>query len=110
MLQLTITRVQEDVDDEGPRRRPGAGGAFVRALGSLDALFIGFGAMIGFGWSTLTGGWIDSAGTVGALLAMICGGIPMALVGLVYSELVAAMPQTGASTTTSCAAWAPEPR
>lgn len=110
MLQLTITRVQEDVDDEGPRRRPGAGGAFVRALGSLDALFIGFGAMIGFGWITLTGGWIDSAGTVGALLAMICGGIPMSLVGLVYSELVAAMPQTGASTTTSCAAWAPEPR
>ena len=25
------------------------------------------------------GGWIDSAGTVGALLAMICGGILMAL-------------------------------
>lgn len=92
--------------DDAPEQE----GAFVKALGSLDALFIGFGAMIGFGWITLTGGWIDSAGTVGALLAMICGGILMALVGLVYSELVAAMPQAGASTTTSCAAWAPEPR
>ena len=77
--------------DDAPEQE----GAFVKALGSLDALFIGFGAMIGFGWITLTGGWIDSAGTVGALLAMICGGILMALVGLVYSELVAAMPQAG---------------
>lgn len=77
--------------DDAPEQE----GTFVKALGSLDALFIGFGAMIGFGWITLTGGWIDSAGTVGALLAMICGGILMALVGLVYSELVAAMPQAG---------------
>ncbi len=68
---------------------------FVKALGSLDALFIGFGAMIGFGWITLTGGWIEGAGTLGAVLAMIAGGILMALVGLVYSELVAAMPQAG---------------
>ncbi|WP_326493310.1 amino acid permease [Kocuria sp. SL71] len=77
--------------DDAPEQE----GAFVKALGTLDALFIGFGAMTGFGWSTLTGGWIDSACTVGALLAMICGGILMALVGLVYSELVAAMPQAG---------------
>ena len=28
---------------------------FVKALGSIDALFIGFGAMIGFGWIVLTG-------------------------------------------------------
>lgn len=77
--------------DDAPEQE----GAFVKALGTLDALFIGFGAMTGFGWSTLTGGWIDSACTVGALLAMICGSILMALVGLVYSELVAAMPQAG---------------
>ena len=70
-------------------------GAFDKALSALDALFIGFGAMIGFGWITLTGGWIESAGTVGALLALIAGGALMALVGLVYSELVAAMPQAG---------------
>ena len=82
-----MTRTQHDAPEHE--------GAFVKALGTVDALFIGFGAMIGFGWITLTGGWIESAGTVGALLAMVAGGLLMALVGLVYSELVAAMPQAG---------------
>ncbi|GAA4284253.1 APC family permease [Brevibacterium daeguense] len=68
---------------------------FIRALGSVDALFIGFGAMIGFGWITLTGGWLETAGTYGALLAFLTGGIIMSFVGVVYSEMVAAMPHAG---------------
>lgn len=68
---------------------------FNKAMGRLDALFVGFGAMIGFGWIVLAGGWIESAGTVGALLAFIAGGAIMAFVGVVYSELVAAMPLAG---------------
>ena len=68
---------------------------FVKAMGRLDALFVGFGAMIGFGWIVLAGGWIESAGTIGALLAFACGGVIMAFVGVVYSELVAAMPLAG---------------
>ncbi|MCX0276997.1 APC family permease [Nocardia zapadnayensis] len=71
------------------------GHGFVRVLGNVDALFIGFGAMIGFGWITLTGGWLESAGTLGALLAFVVGGIIMGFVGVVYSELVAAMPHAG---------------
>ena len=71
------------------------GEGFVRVLGNVDALFIGFGAMIGFGWITLTGGWLQSAGTAGALLAFVCGGLIMSFVGVVYSELVAAMPHAG---------------
>ncbi|GGA58234.1 amino acid permease [Pseudoclavibacter endophyticus] len=61
----------------------------------MDALFVGFGAMIGFGWITLTGGWLESAGTWGTLLALLAGGAIMMLVGLVYSELVSAMPAAG---------------
>ena len=34
----------------------------VKSLGNLDALALGFGAMIGFGWVVLTGGWLDNAG------------------------------------------------
>lgn len=71
------------------------GHGFVRVLGNVDALFIGFGAMIGFGWITLTGGWLEGAGTLGALLAFVVGGIIMGFVGVVYSELVAAMPHAG---------------
>lgn len=71
------------------------GHGFVRTLGTLDALFIGFGAMIGFGWVVLTGDWLTSAGTLGAILAFIVGGIIMCFVGTVYSELVAAMPHAG---------------
>ena len=68
---------------------------FNKAMGRLDALFVGFGAMIGFGWIVLAGGWIEQAGTVGALLAFVGGGVIMAFVGVVYSELVAAMPLAG---------------
>lgn len=68
---------------------------FKKVLGGLDAIVLGFGAMIGFGWVILTGGWINNAGTWGAVLAMVAGGGIMAVVGLVYGELVSSMPAAG---------------
>ncbi|WP_018156217.1 APC family permease [Demetria terragena] len=68
---------------------------FIRQLGRWDALAIGFGAMIGFGWVVLTGEWLDAAGSLGAVLAFVVGGAIMGLVGLTYAELVAAMPHAG---------------
>lgn len=68
---------------------------FLRVLGNVDALFLAFGAMIGFGWVVLSGGWIDEAGSLGAVIAFAVGGVIMCFVGLVYSELVAAMPRAG---------------
>ncbi len=32
---------------------------FIKALGRWDTLAVGFGAMIGFGWVVLTGGWLE---------------------------------------------------
>lgn len=69
--------------------------SLLKVLGNWDALALGFGAMIGFGWVVLTGGWIGSAGTLGATLAMIAGGVIMGVVGLTYAELTAAMPKAG---------------
>ena len=43
--------------------------SLLKVLGNWDALALGFGAMIGFGWVVLTGGWLDNAGTMGAVLA-----------------------------------------
>ncbi|MDZ4353543.1 MAG: APC family permease [Arthrobacter sp.] len=69
--------------------------SLLKVLGNWDALALGFGAMIGFGWVVLTGGWIASAGTMGAVLAMVTGGAIMMVVGLTYAELTAAMPKAG---------------
>jgi amino acid transporter len=68
---------------------------FIRALGRWDTLAVGFGAMIGFGWVVLVGGWLEDAGTLGAALAFLAGGLVMTLVGLAYAELVSAMPRAG---------------
>lgn len=69
--------------------------ALKKTLGSLDALALAFGAMIGFGWVVLTGDWLVNAGTMGAVAAILVGGAIMAVVGLVYSELTSAMPLAG---------------
>ncbi len=68
---------------------------FTRVLSRWDVLAVAFGAMIGFGWIVLTGGFLEDAGTLGAALAFVIGGVIMALVGLTYAELVSAMPQAG---------------
>lgn len=72
-----------------------ADGGFTRILGQRDVLAIAFGAMIGFGWIVLTGGFIDEAGTGGAALAFVVGGVVVGFIGLTYAELVSAMPSAG---------------
>jgi amino acid transporter len=43
----------------------------------------------------LTGTWITSAGVLGAILAFLLGGAAIAVVGLTYAELAAALPFAG---------------
>ncbi len=66
-----------------------------RVLGRLDVIAVAFGAMIGFGWIVLTGDFLNSAGTLGAAMAFIVGGVVVAFVALTYAELVAALPKAG---------------
>lgn len=66
-----------------------------RVLRRPDVLALAFGAMIGWGWVVLAGVWIQSAGSVGAVLGFLLGGSAMILIGLVYAELAAAMPLVG---------------
>jgi len=68
---------------------------FVRVLARKDVLALAFGAMIGWGWIVMTGTWILSAGSLGAVSAFLIGGVAIILVGLTYAELAAAMPQAG---------------
>lgn len=68
---------------------------FDRVLGKKDVFAIAFGAMIGWSWVVMAGEWIMKAGTLGAILSFIMGGIMVMFVGLTYAELTSAMPQCG---------------
>ncbi|RJS91516.1 APC family permease [Salinisphaera sp. Q1T1-3] len=68
---------------------------FVRVLARRDVLALAFGAMIGWGWVVMTGHWILTAGSLGAVLAFVIGGLAIVCVGLTYAELAAAMPEAG---------------
>lgn len=70
-------------------------GNFERVLNKKEVLALAFGAMIGWGWVVLAGGWVNSAGALGAMFAFAIGGVAVVLIGLTYAELAAAMPLTG---------------
>lgn len=68
---------------------------FIRVIQRREVLTLSFGAMIGWSWMALSGGWVEEAGSLGAVLAFVGGGIAVILVGLTYAELAAAMPLAG---------------
>lgn len=68
---------------------------FSKVLKRREVLTLSFGAMIGWSWVLMTSFWVQNAGSVGTLIAFAVGGLAIALVGLTYSELAAAMPQAG---------------
>ena len=70
-------------------------GRFIRVIRRKEVLALSFGAMVGWSWVALTGNWIDDAGSIGAILAFLFGGIVVVLVGFTYAELASAMPQAG---------------
>jgi amino acid transporter len=70
-------------------------GKFERVLDKREVIALAFGAMIGWGWVVLAGGWVISAGSLGAMLAFAIGGFAVVLIGLTYAELASAMPLTG---------------
>src|SRR5699024_9562108 len=66
-----------------------------KILGNKDVLALAFGAMIGWGWVVTAGIWITEAGSLGAILAFLIGGVLVGLVCLTYAELAAALPLAG---------------
>ena len=68
---------------------------FDKVLNKTDVFVLAFGAMIGWGWVVLSGEWINTAGTMGAMIAFVLGGIMVLFVGQTYAELTSAMPKCG---------------
>ncbi len=56
---------------------------------------LAFGAIIGVGWVVVLGEWLSQAGPLGAVIAMMGGGLIMALVGLCYGEIAGMFPVAG---------------
>lgn len=67
----------------------------LRVLGNREVLTLSFGAMIGWSWVLLSGQWVEQAGSLGAALAFVTGGVFVLMIGLLYAELTAAMPKVG---------------
>ena len=63
--------------------------------------------MIGVGWVTALGGWFSQAGPGGAILALVAGGVVMAVVGLCYAELTPMLPVAGGEVAYAYAASGP---
>lgn len=72
-----------------------SGTGLIRTLSKREVLVLAVGAMIGWSWVIMTGVWLTSAGTLGALLAFLVGGFAIILISLTYAELVSAMPKVG---------------
>ena len=68
---------------------------FVRVIKRKEVLTLAFGAMLGWSWVALTGIWIADAGSLGAILGFLTGGVAIIFVGLTYAELASAMPEAG---------------
>jgi amino acid transporter len=67
----------------------------VKPLNKMDVVMLAFGAMIGWAWVVQSGSWINTAGTLGAILAFLLGGIVVLFVGQVYAELTACVQGRG---------------
>ena len=68
---------------------------FLRVLSRKEVLALAFGAMVGWSWVVLSADWIQAAGTLGAVLAFLVGGLIMLVIGLTYAELASALPLAG---------------
>ncbi|WP_353948423.1 APC family permease [Sporolactobacillus sp. Y61] len=70
-------------------------GKFKREITLSDLIFIGFGSMFGSGWLFASSHVASIAGPAG-LISWVIGGISILLLGLIFAELGAALPQAGA--------------
>jgi basic amino acid/polyamine antiporter, APA family len=78
-------------NDSPPKERP----ALRKEIGKVGFFCLAFGAMIGVGWVTAMGPWLQTAGPVGASIAFAVGGILILFIGLCYAEVTAMIPVSG---------------
>ena len=70
-------------------------GGLEQRMGRFGFFALAFGSMIGVGWVTAMGSWLDQAGPLGAALAFLAGGALMMCIGLCYAEAMPMLPVAG---------------
>ncbi|MFV1988567.1 MAG: APC family permease [Gemmatimonadota bacterium] len=74
----------------------------------LRSLFsLSFGTIIGVGWITVMGSWLSGAGSMGAIIAFVVGGLAMLVIGLCYAEMASMYPVSGGEVAYVLEAWGP---
>ena len=66
-----------------------------KSLKQIDILALSFGAMIGWSWVVLISQLMQRSGSVGAIVATVLAGAVIVIIGMIYGELAAAMPEVG---------------
>ncbi len=66
-----------------------------RDLGLVSLFALSFGTIIGVGWITVMGEWLELAGSLGAALAFTIGAGIIGLIALCYAELASMYPVSG---------------
>ena len=66
-----------------------------KSLKQIDILALSFGAMIGWSWVVLISELMARAGSGGAIIATLVAGGVIVVIGMIYAELTAAMPDVG---------------
>lgn len=66
-----------------------------KTLKRKDIWAFAFGAIVGWGWIMLTGDWVTSAGTIGAIIALLIGAAMAGIVGIIYAEMTPMLPLSG---------------
>ncbi len=66
-----------------------------KEISSTGFFSLAFGSIIGVGWVTALGWWLNQAGPLGSMLAFLIGGILMLFIGLCYAELTSMLPLAG---------------
>lgn len=66
-----------------------------KVLGRTDILALGLGIIVGWSWAIFATTWLTEAGFWGAILSFLAGSAVIVCVGVLYSELTAALPRAG---------------
>src|SRR5690606_27992406 len=66
-----------------------------KAIGRFGFFALAFGSMVGVGWVTAVGSWLEQAGPLGAVLAFLTGGLLMLCIGFCYAEATPMLPLAG---------------
>lgn len=70
----------------------------VEGLGMFQLYSYIVGTTVGVGWIVATGYWLETAGTLGSVIAFLIGGTVMWMIGLCFAELMSMYPDSAGST------------